>query len=1106
MPHDTSNALVLPAKSKCNNSSSRKSDSKPKKPLLSKKKEKKLRKILEKKNKKISRSEVLQRLSEHQISQQELDLFSSVKKIQQKVPRKTLELSGESKFGIKTVAGSNKKRYCNNETVQNTKFKTTGPYFETDSSESESEIDQENFTTNNITTEENDPEVLDVKQDITESSEEQKSIIPVPDPIRRATVFVPVNRTSEIQESRLKLPILGMEQEIVETIHENDVTIICGATGSGKTTQVPQFLYEAGYCNPNKLIGITEPRRVAAVSMADRVGQEMGLGPDTVSYQIRYEGTSRQDSTKLKFMTDGVLLRELKKDFSLKRYSVVIIDEAHERSMYSDILIGLLSRVVRLRKKRNMDQLKLIVMSATLRVDDFLAPKLFGAKAPPVLNVESRQFPVTVHFNRRTRPDFLQESFKKCSQIHRKLPDGGILVFLPGQREVRALVARLKKSFGQKNKIIEPIEEEEFESNKNTGKKRKRIVENRKFKLDDYKIDINDVDVLESDVLECDELKVSESDDLNLRTDDEEEEMIEEEDIDASSNAQPMHVLPLYALLPAQDQSLVFQGAPENHRLCIVATNVAETSLTIPGIKYVVDCGREKTRIYDAVTGVSKFVTKWISQASAEQRTGRAGRTSPGHCYRLYSSAVYQDFEQFTVPEILSRPADDLVLVMKNMNIARVVNFPFPTAPLPEVLKAAEERLRKLGALDSEARITPLGRTMALFPVSPAYAKMLALGHQHNLMPYVVCLVAALSVREPMINLSAFSESTDSPCLDKEKLGHVIKNHLEVRKTLAGRGESFLLGDLSVLLSAVLEGEKRNFNVEFCSKNGFRPKAALEIRKMRRQLTNLINGLFPDSNLTFDPNLSLPDQNQSCALRQIILSGLAWNVARKMPDLPGDNSDNKPSIKNGYKCSNGIADWVFVHPSSVLRKTVPEFVVYQELLESSDKKFMINVTSVDRDWLVECARDYCSFGEPMDEPQPWYDQPLDSIMCQRECKFGAMGWNLGLKILPHPWENNLNFYKFFLIAFLRGEIFPELGRYSKLLLLKPESVLKSWAIKLQKERVEAILAPLVENEITSKKKCRAKFTENSKLLLDEYCLWLPESKHREVQLIWPPDD
>ncbi|KAI8871917.1 P-loop containing nucleoside triphosphate hydrolase protein, partial [Ramicandelaber brevisporus] len=276
-----------------------------------------------------------------------------------------------------------------------------------------------------------------------------------------ASVFVvQINRDAAIQEARQQLPVCAEEQSIMEAINLHNVVVICGETGSGKTTQIPQFLYEAGYGHAESknggMIGVTQPRRVAAVAMAQRVANELNVSDKVVSHQIRYDATV-SSQTKIKFMTDGVLLRELATDFTLSKYSAIIIDEAHERSVNTDILIGLLSRVVKLRanppKGSSIDSppLKVIIMSATLRVDDFVKNEsLFPTSIPPVLKVEARQYPVTTHFSRRTTHDYLETAFKKVCKIHARLPPGGILIFLTGQNEIVSMCKKLRKRFPQK--------------------------------------------------------------------------------------------------------------------------------------------------------------------------------------------------------------------------------------------------------------------------------------------------------------------------------------------------------------------------------------------------------------------------------------------------------------------------------------------------------------------------------------------------------------------------------------------------------------------------------------------------------------------------------
>lgn len=561
--------------------------------------------------------------------------------------------------------------------------------------------------------------------------------------------YVTVKRDEEIAAARMLLPVYGEEQQIMECLSQHDVMLICGETGSGKTTQVPQFLYEAGYGHPDSpnpgMVGITQPRRVAAVSMASRVSKELGDGAPFVSYQIRYDATTTKD-TRIKFMTDGVLLREIALDFLLNKYSVIIIDEAHERTLNTDILIGALSRIIRLRNKffregkAGARPLKLVIMSATLRVKDFVGNQsLFPDITPPVLEIKSRQHPVTVHFNKRTPElDYVGEALKKVVKIHTRLPPGGILVFLTGQNEILDLCRRLHHRFQSQDA---PATQSKVQAG----------------------VDLETEDIDHPCEQPAEEELVEDFGDS-------EEELEEDQEVlplSEEANEAPLYVLPLYAMLSTKQQLKVFEEVPEGHRLCVVATNVAETSLTIPNIRYVVDAGKAKEKNYDPHTQASSFAVNWTSQASADQRKGRAGRTGPGHCYRLYSSAVFNDqFEKFAMPEINRTPIEGVVLQMKSMNIDNVANFPFPSPPPAVAISKAERHLTYMGAISDEGLISPVGKLMAMFPVAPRYGKMLAIGQQHKCMPYVIALVAALSVGDPFLKdyqINTEEDNEDKP-------------------------------------------------------------------------------------------------------------------------------------------------------------------------------------------------------------------------------------------------------------------------------------------------------------------------------------------------------
>lgn len=859
-------------------------------------------------------------------------------------------------------------------------------------------------------------------------NEVQPQIVPKevkkPEPkVYKPAVFVNVNRSPEIQAARLKLPILGEEQVIMETINENSIIILAGETGSGKTTQVPQFLYEAGYAE-KKLIGVTEPRRVAAISMSKRVATEMNLGNDVVSYLIRFEGNVTEN-TKIKFMTDGVLLKEIESDFTLSKYSVIILDEAHERSVYTDILVGLLSRIVPLRQKRGQP-LKLIIMSATLRVEDFTKNTQLFKIAPPVMTVETRQFPVTIHFNKRTNDDYVKEAYNKAIKIHAKLPEGGILIFLTGQQEVNNVVRKLRKAFpykmtqndkknaGKKGKAAavssiqkysDPEESDDDEYNirmaiKHAKRAKKKLASQLalpQINLDNYKLPSDDT---EADLLEGSDFEDSDSElgsDTNI------------DHLDAIRGSQPLWVLPLYSLLTSEKQQRVFEPPPEGTRLCVVSTNVAETSLTIPDVKYVVDSGRQKTRLYDKVTGVSAFIVTFTSKAAANQRAGRAGRTGPGHCYRLYSSAIYNDdFVDFAMPDIQKKPVEDLMLQMKSMGIDKVINFPFPSPPDLVQLQTAEFKLKLLGAIETVpssgkennlTRVTELGRAISAFPVAPRFGKMLALSHQQNLLPYTTCMVAALSVQEVLVEVSMSEQEQHAAQKNK---------WIAKRKTWAGTGNSLLLGDPVVLLRAVGAAEYANSTgklVDFCRDNGLRPKAITEIRKLRIQLTNEINLNVPDVNLNVDPKMPPPTDVQAKLLRQILLAGMGDQVARKIPDDELVDKDDKRTYKYAYRRPD-MEEAVFMHSSSVLRTLKPEWVVYQEIYElqngETQKMFMRGVTAIEPEWLLVYVKELCNIIAIKEDPSPRYNERNGKIYCFCEATFGKSAWEIPLAEIEMP--------------------------------------------------------------------------------------------------------
>ncbi|KAK4550724.1 hypothetical protein LTR36_000303 [Oleoguttula mirabilis] len=813
----------------------------------------------------------------------------------------------------------------------------------------------------------------------------------------RPSAAITIPRSDEIQAGRLELPVVQEEQKIMEAVHSNPIVIVCGATGSGKTTQVPQMMLESGYgshvndtsaasatAGPQSrgMIGVTQPRRVAALSVAERVAVE--LGPtyrNRVAHQVRYDKNVSKD-TAIKFMTDGILLREISKDITLSKYSAVVIDEAHERSVNTDILIGMLSRIVTLRAdlaKEEPDKhypLKLVIMSATLRVSDFAENlRLFRSGPPPIVQAEGRQYPVTVHFSRRTQRDYVTETVEKVARGHRKLPAGGMLVFLTGQDEIQVVAKRLRDRLGSNT------------AGYSNGKAKQ---DNERMPMDKDDFEDGYSSKRNNDYLDGEEDRDSDSEAeiTGLDPDAEDQEFKVEDD---QSHFGPRnhgtlkpHILPLYAALTSAQQLRVFQPPPAGSRLIVLATNVAETSLTIPGVRYVFDCGRAKEKQYDLSTAVQTFEIQWISKASASQRSGRAGRTGPGHCYRLYSSAVYEQFfAEHTVPEILRTPLEGTVLQLKNMAIENVVNFPFPTSPDAVQLVQAERLLKSLGAIrEKDGLITELGREIMWFPVSPRFGKMLSIAMRNTVVAHTAALVAGLAVGDlfvPEAQVAGASEAeNDVPRSDDdssdddrrvrrvaESAAHTAAQQRHQAYTRAHAKLSHFDDQsdaLKVLTAVAAHAEHSSPDKpmaaasKFCDEYFLREKGMSEIQHLRQQLHHIVVARQPALIGTLPYILPPPTEKERNMLNQIVTAGFIDQVAIRADLLKDDQPSafgRKPrrAIEVAYRTllpsgadavdktlslpEQEMQRSVFIHPSSVLAKLsvkeMPQYVVYSHL-------------------------------------------------------------------------------------------------------------------------------------------------------------------------------
>ncbi len=436
-------------------------------------------------------------------------------------------------------------------------------------------------------------------------------------------------KAAKIQATRESLPVYALRTELLDAIAEYQVLIVVGETGSGKTTQLPQFLHEAGYTKNGKKVGCTQPRRVAAMSVAARVAEEMGvrLGREC-GYSIRFEDCT-SDDTVIKYMTDGMLLREFLTEPDLSSYSALIIDEAHERTLSTDVLFGLVKDIARFRP-----DLKLLISSATLDAEKF--SEFFDDA--PIFNVPGRRYPVDIHYTPQPEANYLHAAITTVFQIHTTQPRGDILVFLTGQDEIDAAMENLQEtSRALGNKIAELI------------------------------------------------------------------------------------VCPIYANLPSEMQAKIFEPTPEGARKVVLATNIAETSITIDGVVFVIDPGFVKQNSYNPRTGMSSLTVVPCSRASANQRAGRAGRVGPGKCFRLFTKWAFKnEMDENTTPEIQRTNLANVVLLLKSLGINDLLNFDFLDPPPTDTLGRSFELLYALGALNDKGELTKLGRRMAEFPVGPS--------------------------------------------------------------------------------------------------------------------------------------------------------------------------------------------------------------------------------------------------------------------------------------------------------------------------------------------------------------------------------------------------
>ncbi|MXQ86741.1 hypothetical protein E5288_WYG012980 [Bos mutus] len=646
-----------------------------------------------------------------------------------------------------------------------------------------------------------------------------------------------------IEQQRQKLPVFKLRNHILYLIENYQTVVIIGETGCGKSTQIPQYLAEAGWTAEGRVVGVTQPRRVAAVTVAGRVAEERGavLGHE-VGYCIRFDDCTNPLATRIKFLTDGMLVREMMVDPLLTKYSAIMLDEAHERTLYTDIAIGLLKKI---QKKRG--DLRLIVASATLDAEKFRDFFNHNDTSDPtrdtcvILTVEGRTFPVDIFYLQSPVPDYIKSTVETVMKIHQTEGDGDILAFLTGQEEVETVVSMLieqARALGQ------------------TGMKR------------------------------------------HLR------------------------ILPMYAGLPSFEQMKVFERVSRSVRKVIVATNVAETSITISGIVYVIDCGFVKLRAYNPRTAIECLVVVPVSQASANQRAGRSGRSRSGKCYRLYTEEAFDQLPQSTVPEMQRSNLAPVILQLKALGIDSVLRFHFMSPPPAQSMVQALELLYALGGLDKDCRLTePLGVRIAEFPLNPMFAKVLLESGNFGCSQEILSIAAMMQIQNVFV-------------VPSNQKSQAIRAH---RKFAVEEGDHLTM--LNVYEAFI----KHNKNSQWCQEHFLNYKGLVRAATVREQLKKLlVKFQVPKKSSEGDPDPVL----------RCIVSGFFANAARF------HSTGAYRTIRDDHE--------LHIHPASVLyAEKPPRWVIYNEVIQTS-KYYMRDVTAIESAWLLELAPHFYQQGTPGD--------------------------------------------------------------------------------------------------------------------------------------------
>ncbi|KAH0557043.1 hypothetical protein GP486_005167, partial [Trichoglossum hirsutum] len=725
---------------------------------------------------------------------------------------------------------------------------------------------------------------------------------------------------------RRALPIWKHQAEIRRHLRERDILLLVGETGSGKSTQVPQFLVNESWCRPCKArvrtkgnaedvsvggcIAITEPRRVAAVSLARRVAAEMGtpLGSASpasqVGYSVRFDN-STSPSTRIKFLTEGMLLQEMLRDPWLRQYSAVIVDEVHERGVNVDLVAGFVRIMVTGDKEgRGGVPLKVVIMSATADVDQLkeFYEAGFSSQAAAIDGNLKEGHSISQEAGKGGDDDGYGSPWSGISSEHGDAPIDG----------------PLDEASNGSTQPSNPV-----------GHVATCCIEGRQYPVTAIHTPepVHDfVDAALRTVFQIHYGEPMPGDILVFLTGQDDIEALEKLIIEYAAGMGPevpkVLVLPLFAALPQHAQQRVFQPSPHpNMRKIILATNIAETSVTVSGVRFVVDCGKAKIKQFRTRLGLDSLLIKPISKSSAMQRRGRAGREAPGKCYHLYTEAEYHKLEPSTVPEILRCDVTHAVLTMRARGVDDIMSFPFLDSPPRESLEKALLQLLSLGALTESGTISDLGQQMARFPLTPALARVLLAASA----PEVDCLLEVIDIISCLSVENVFPNLIDE---DKKEEADVARKELLRRE-----------GDHLTLLNTVRKYSSENTDRRKWADQHFvshrAMQAVMDVRKQLRVQCHHQKLIPPPSELATPPDTS---PERAGAILKCFLTAFATNTARLCPD-------------GSYKTIIGNQR-VSIHPASGLFGRKLEAIMYHEYV-FTNRSYARGVSAVQMDWIEE---------------------------------------------------------------------------------------------------------------------------------------------------------